>query len=396
MVKRGDVLLEIDATELQNQIAAAENEFATSQANLTKAQADVSLGDAADALAMEMAQHELSNAEAGMRWWEQADGKNMLTGAELTVKMSRDRVEDEGDELDQLKKMYKSEELTNATDDIVVKRAIRGLEQAKIRQGMTEASAEKIKSFDYSTARQKLVFGIEKERQELAALKAQQEQGRVLRQTAQISAKLGLEKAQMKLSELKEDLNAFSVKAPHDGMVVYGQLNRGSWQNSDPRALRPDDKITAGNVVITVVTPGKLRLIADVPESRIGMVKSGQKARVVPVGLSDANTNGTTATPSPVGMMREVGQVFPTVIELEKIDPRLTPGGKALVRIDAGKAESVLVIPSSAVQRSRVKVRASDGEEKWKFVVTGRGDGETVEILEGLSEGDQVLEKPSK
>jgi hypothetical protein len=40
------------------------------------------------------------------------------------------------------------------------------------------------------------------------------------------------------------------------------------------------------------------------------------------------------------------------------------------------------------------KVRDADGEEKWRDVVTGRSDGESVEIFDGLKEGERVLTKP--
>jgi multidrug efflux pump subunit AcrA (membrane-fusion protein) len=64
-VKKGEPILELDATQIQKQIATAENELATAHANQAKADADVQLGESADALAMQMAQAELSNAEAG-------------------------------------------------------------------------------------------------------------------------------------------------------------------------------------------------------------------------------------------------------------------------------------------------------------------------------------------
>jgi multidrug efflux pump subunit AcrA (membrane-fusion protein) len=238
------------------------------------------------------------------------------------------------------------------------------------------------------------VFNIEKEKQEMAQLRATQDQQKALRQTALAGAKLTTDKANLKLDELREDAAAFSVKAPFDGLVLYGQLQRGAWQNADPKLLRPDDKVNPGQVVITFVAPGKMRLIAEVPESKLGMVKPGLTARVIPTGHAEASVTGTCGDPSPAGVMREWGQVFPTPIDLRKVDPGLMPGSKGVARIDAGQADNALLVPVSAVARGRAKVREADGEEKWRDVVTGRSDGENVEILDGLKEGERVLNKP--
>ena len=72
------------------------------------------------------------------------------------------------------------------------------------------------------------------------------------------------------------------------------------------------------------------------------------------------------------------------------------PGMGATVRIEAGHAEDVLVVPVTAVQGSvqkgNVWVVAADGAQEQRAVTLGLSDGEQVEIREGLSEGEQVLQ----
>ena len=65
----------------------------------------------------------MKEAEESVKWFETVDGPQMLKGVELNLEQAKNQMNDKGDELDQLKKMYKSEELTNDTADIVVKRA---------------------------------------------------------------------------------------------------------------------------------------------------------------------------------------------------------------------------------------------------------------------------------
>jgi multidrug efflux pump subunit AcrA (membrane-fusion protein) len=72
------------------------------------------------------------------------------------------------------------------------------------------------------------------------------------------------------------------------------------------------------------------------------------------------------------------------------------PGMGANVRIEAGLAEDVLVVPVTAVQGSvqtgNVWVVGADGAQEERAVTLGLTDGEQVEVREGLSEGEQVLQ----
>jgi multidrug efflux pump subunit AcrA (membrane-fusion protein) len=394
-VRSGDVILAIDPSNLNRQLSEAENTLVAARAALVKAESDEYLGEQADALALQQARDELANAEASLKWWEDVDGKQMLKTAELGVRNARNSVEDQTDELDQLKKMYKTEDLTNATSEIVIKRAVRQLDLAKIMHTMSEWREGKVKNFDYTIARQRLIYGIEAEKQQLAQLKAQQDLQRVQRKTALASARMGLEKAEVKVNELKSDAEAFAVSAPADGVVYYGQLTGGSWQNSGPKAVRSGEKITAGNVVMTLAQPGRLRLVVDIPESKVSWVSGGSEARISPVALPELATTGKCQDIAPVGGAREGGQGFVSHFDVPLRDPKLLPGMKASVRIDGGTSNDVLVVPTSAITKGRVKVKEDD-KEVWRDVVVGRSEGESTEIRHGLKEGELVITKVSK
>jgi membrane fusion protein (multidrug efflux system) len=70
-------------------------------------------------------------------------------------------------------------------------------------------------------------------------------------------------------------------------------------------------------------------------------------------------------------------------------------GMAATMRIQAGIAENVLVVPVTAVQGSvqkgNVWVVGPDGAEEERAVTLGLTDGEQIEVRDGLAEGDQVL-----
>ena len=169
-VKKGDKLLELDPTVINREVAAAENELTTVKATLVKAETDLKLGEQADALAMRIQQNETKNAEAAVKWWEQVDGPQMLASTELQVKLARASVEDQNDELDQLRKMYKQEDLTSATADIVIKRALRQLDVSKVQMKMAEERSEKTTTYSYPISKQTVLDALEQSKQRLETM----------------------------------------------------------------------------------------------------------------------------------------------------------------------------------------------------------------------------------
>ncbi|CAN5634813.1 hypothetical protein BH09PLA1_BH09PLA1_33190 [soil metagenome] len=400
VVAKGETILELDTTQIRRQIAAAENDRTAAKANLDKAQSDVTLLDEADSLALKLQQQELTNAQNALTWWEKVDGQQILKNAELTVQGAKDSVEDQQDELDQLKKMYKSEELTNATADIVVKRALRSLKRSQVGEEMAEARMDKTKSNDWEVYHSKFVNAVDQQEQALDRLIAQQAQGKILRQTALIGTKLALDAAEEKLDNLNADLEFFAIKSPEKMTYFYGQLVSGSWQNNNPRALRSGARIAfhppqAPSVVhMTGFAPDKLRLVADIPESKSLQVEPGLKVQVIPTALPQTLLEGKTSARSVIP--NPGGSSYSLPIDLPSIPEKLETGMKASVKIEAPKEANVLVIPTSAVKDQKVWKHEADGTDKSVEIITGRTDGEMVEIVSGLKAGDEILKDGKK
>jgi RND family efflux transporter MFP subunit len=289
--------------------------------------------------------------------------------------------------------MYKDEELTSATADIVVKRAVRGLENSKISLKMNQERRDKVKQFDYPLSRQRVVDALDGAKHGLTLLKAQQAQTTVTRQAALTAAKLGFEQANKRVNDLRDDLQLFSIKSPCDGVVAYGTLVEGQWVGGDPRALKPGERVGSGQSVLRVYTPGKMRVTLNLPEPQAMWVEQGMKARVTPAAMPQKSCKGTCGTVEvlPRGSPATVG--FVVTVDLGDVDHRLLPGMKASVQIDAGKAEGALLVPVAAVVDGKVQVRHKDGHVGEKAVEIGKCDGNQMEIRHGLKEGDEVVLK---
>lgn len=392
-VKKGDTILEIDPFYINKEVAAAENELAVAKAGLTKAESDSDLGEKADALAMRIQQNETKNAEAAVRWWEKVDGPHMLELTELQVRLSRANVEDQQDELDQLRKMYKGEELTTQTADIVVKRALRQLDIGKVSLKMAEERGEKTENHTYPISKQAVVDALDQSKQRLSMLQATQAQAAVLRKAALSTARLSLSTSEKKLADLKKDQELFAIKAPSDGVVLYGYSSGGSWTGGDPKTMKPGEKLTSGQTVMTLFKPGDLKVEMTLQESQSAWVTEAARAEVKPVAFPELNYDGKCSAPGPKA--GAAGLTFATSIGVGAVDARVLPGMKANVRITGADVDGVLLVPVSAVSNNKVWVR-KDGQEVEREVVTGRSDGKMIEIRKGVTDGEEVLREAKK
>ncbi|HWE96574.1 MAG TPA: hypothetical protein VG269_21620 [Tepidisphaeraceae bacterium] len=389
-VKKGDVLLEIDPLVMKRLLAAGENEALAARANLEKAEADAKLTEKADALAARQQDDALKEAQDGVKWFETVDGPQMLKQVDLILQQAQNQVNDEQDELDQLKKMYKGEELTVATADIVVKRAVRNLETSKEVLGMSKARAEKIRTFMYPITKQRVYDSLEAAKEQHSLFETAQQQAKVLRQTGMAAVHAATAAAELRLSDLKSDSEKLTVRAPADGVVCYGQIVGGNWQGGDARALRVGEKVTAQAVLMTLYTPGRLRLVVDLPEAKFFAIQPGQKVSVSPVALPELKYEGMCDAVPRTAVGSAAGANYAQTISTGDVDTRLVPGMKAQIHMDVPLVDNVLLVPTTAVANSNVSLKAGDNIES-RHVMTGRSDGKMIEIISGLKEGDEVL-----
>jgi multidrug resistance efflux pump len=395
-VAKGDMLLALETDDVDVQIAAVENELKAAQANLAKAQADVKLGQEGDDLAMSAAKDSKNNSQTELKRWDTIDGATFALAAGIEAKIGDYQVESASDELDQLHKMYKSEDLTSETADIVVKRAIRVLGIYKLMNQVSHVVADRVIQFEAGVRRQQLASVASQQTLSVSQLEAAQTQGQILRETGLVTAKAAVDDAVRRLEELKHDREAFTIDSPIDGVVVYGAFAHKLWQEVDPDHLAPGEKVTADQIVMTVYTPGKLRLVAECPEAQVTLLSPGDKMKVNPTALSDVTYEATCDTLPTIGEIKGSQQLFDIVANLPPVDARLAPGFGADVSFDAGTLHNVLLVPQTAVWKNWVWVvnpgekNPADNAQK-RQVVVGRSDGQDLEIKSGLNEGELVL-----
>ncbi|MBI3855378.1 MAG: HlyD family efflux transporter periplasmic adaptor subunit, partial [Planctomycetes bacterium] len=350
LVKKGDLLLSLDTAAIDKQIAAIENDLKVARAMHEKLQAELSIGAKADALALLQAQTAVKDSETSLKSFEEVDGKHMIQMVELQAKFTEDALHDQTEELAQLEKMYKSEELTNATSEIVVRRARRNLDRTKVALDMARLEAGNVKNVRYPQQRNLLAHAIEVARNALDGVKAAQTLSKVQREVEAGKAKAALAQLEEQAAKLKHDLANFSWRAPLDGRVFYGQFQHGAWATSDQVTpmMAAGEKLQPGQVLLTVCGPAT-RARADLAEADYFDVAPGLAATVVPAAQPDAKAEGTIRSKSPVAAMKGTGSAFELRIEFKEPPSDLLPGMKGKATIKGAELKDVVLVPSQAI-----------------------------------------------
>src|SRR5690606_30292066 len=110
-----------------------------------------------------------------------------------------------------------------------------------------------------------------------------------------------------RLRRLQKDHDLMKVEAPAEGLVYYGQSQWGQWTTGSSVAarLRQGGRVSADEVVMTIVDPETLFVRATVPEKELWQVRRGLTGTAEPVGYDrtklPASIDAFSAIPTPDG-----------------------------------------------------------------------------------------------
>jgi len=392
-VRKGDTLARLDAKKIDEQIRGAENELAAARTALARAEEDGKLAERGDRLAMEGAVRAARDAASALELFEKIDRPLALQDAEQDVQRMQDSIDDQTEELDQLLKMYKSEELTNATAEIVVKRAKRSLERTKVSLEMTKTRTKKTIEHDLPQQHEMLKSGKDQTGHALEQLQKSAPHAKHDRETGLVRSRHAVTAAEDTLAKLQKDREGLTLKSPMDGTAYYGTLADGRWAGTAEamKALRKGEKVQAMQVAMTVVGRD-LDVHVGVQEADLHQFVAGLDATVVPTGFPSLSWKGKTGDAASIAGM---DGMFAASVRLAVSAPRVVAGMRAKVTVDVAELKGVLLLPAAAVKDEGGKKWVSKkGSDKPSEVKVGKTDGRMVEITDGVKEGDEVLSMP--
>jgi HlyD family secretion protein len=203
--------------------------------------------------------------------------------------------------------------------------------------------------------------------------------------------KAGVARARARLDTLNTQLSYATVVSPMSGRVLDVEVEEGS-------AVSPVTSVTGGTVLLSLAATDSLHLEGLVDENEVARVRIGQPARIRTEAYSDRTFQGAVSDIASRGQRIQNVTYFEIEIEISDSDRNLLrPRMSGDAEIIAEVVERTLVIPETALRyrgdQIFVQVVGSNGDEGLieKDIRIGIVDGSRVQVLEGISEGDEVV-----
>jgi RND family efflux transporter MFP subunit len=188
-----------------------------------------------------------------------------------------------------------------------------------------------------------------------------------------------LTQSQARLDELRINLANTTIVSPVNGFVAS--------RSADPGAY-----VSQNAPIANVVDISTVRLVANVVEKDMRRVSAGDIAKVEVDAFPGETFNGRIARVAPV--LDPATRTAQIEVEIPNPANRLKPGMYARVNLTIEQRANALVVPANAIvdrEGQRGVFLANNNTAAFRPVQIGIEDSARVEILGGVTEGDQVI-----
>jgi len=200
-----------------------------------------------------------------------------------------------------------------------------------------------------------------------------------------------IEKGKVKIADTNIET---VVKSPLTGFILEKSVNLG-----DP--VVPLTSYQPGTPIMRMADMTNLIFKGTVDEIDVGKIKEGMSCELQVGAIPGKPINGEVILISLKAKKEDNTTVFPVEIKIENTEEAvLRAGYSANAHIIIAKRDSVLSIPERVVtfrnDSAFVQIPVGEEETEERFIKTGLSDAIQIEVLEGLEEGEEVLEKEVK
>lgn len=405
LVKKGDILVELDSASLRDLLESETLEL----------QSDRSVQEQADARRTnQLTQNETSTAEAQLTldlaelnlemYIDEKSGsfklaesqidrqideaRNAILEAEAALKLQ----ETEKDGIEQLFRLgYKGKSDLEQSRYAFMKSEA-ALASAINQLETYDASKEQLKSYTYrmellklqgevATAKRKLKQVAVTNKSELAQVEAQlfEAKERVARQEARVA-------------QYQRNVNNCVIRAPHDGMVVYAQDERGG------SSIAAGTEVRNRQEILTLPDLSKMQVKIQIHEAVLDQVHPGLPVDIRVEAFANKIYEGiiheVAVVPSP---SKSSVKTYECIVNIPAEVYRLKPGMNAVAEINVDRVQDVLSIPvQSVVQQDRETwcyIEGDSGVDR-REIELGKNNDKFVEIVAGIEVGERVVLNP--
>jgi HlyD family secretion protein len=357
-VKKGDVLCRLDASEYED--VAQAQELRVLQHHAEMVQTDLAL----------------QSAEIALREYREGLLPNDVLGIQGQIALTESDVKAASDRLDWSERM-----------------AAKGY--ASLRQVANDRAAVLNSTLRFEQAQTQLdIYRRFNSEKTLVALRAEVEKARKWA----IHEAGDFDKSKVQLAYYKSLIDRCTIRAPHDGFVLYAN---GTFREEQARLLiEPGASVYQGQELFYFPDLTKMEVLAMLNEAVIGRVSVGMRAWVRFEGSRGEACEGHVESVESLPRWSYNNLAYyPCRITLKVAPAGLFPGKSAEVEIQLRRCHDVLAVPIEAVEvdheDSYCYVIGASGLER-RAITRGGSTPSLIEVTDGLIEGEHIVLSPTR
>jgi len=393
-VKEGDLLVELDSAIIRERLD--EQVLAMERAHSKQIQATVKYDQQKTQNETTLAEAELKVrlAELAVQQYEDEEGgtfQRELQEIELQIKVAQ------AAQLIATKKLKRIEMLKKQGDGSEgdLERARLAALSADREVSKAVSTRKELVEYTYRRTKVQLESNVASAKRALTQIERDNEAQLLQAEAAKNEADRAREKEEERLANYKEQLDKCKIYAPHNGMATYAVERDRRTHISEGATVRQRQRI------ITLPDLSVMEIKTAVRESVLDSIREGMPATITVDAFPDRKYRGSVKL---VAVLADPGEwhstdvkLYTTIVTIDEEVQRLRPGMSAMVDIHVERVEDVLSVPVQAIvqvgQGNWCYVDAN-GRVDLRKVTVGKTNGKTVEIREGLEEGDRVVLNP--
>ncbi|MDP0491546.1 MAG: hypothetical protein Q7Q71_10885 [Verrucomicrobiota bacterium JB023] len=384
-VAQGDSLLSFDKDEYDQWLAGLEDEVKTKELQLAISNRELTELKQKNELTLARAKEALDHAESDLKYFLEVGLPAEKEDLAFSVKQRELSLAYEEEELKQLKQMYEEDDLTEETEEIILVRQQNSVESAKFSLAEMKRRTQRSLEAALPRKQEKMEQAVTEAQINYATAKGNLERKYNLKAVEVSKAERELELARKKLAEGKEDGALFEQLAEMDGRLYFGEFEDGRWKKGDAnKYFKVGGTLPLETVVLTVVP-------TDAPLTLNALVDSETAAK-----LSTLNSATEPAPLASIASWPDLEGKHLVTIPAAKPEPFVFAGSKGKTEITFYKNDEAITIPKAAIKEREdgtryVRVKLSEGDPEERVIQTGQENGDLVEVVSGLEEGQVIL-----
>jgi HlyD family secretion protein len=394
-VKKGELLVELDASSLEDNKIDQEIKVQNAEASYINSTENLAVVENQAKSDIDLAQLTLEFAKQDIKKYLEGEYPNALKNAEADITVAKEELIRATETLKWSQTLYDEKYISQTelqADELSKTKSVLKLELAQNNRQLL---------VDYTYQRNVAQLQSNVSQAEMALERTNRKaRADVVQAQAELKAKQAeFQRQQDKLKKIEEQIVKTKIYAPADGLAIYATSAR-TQRNVEP--LMEGQDVRERQELIYLPTANSSKAEITVHESNLEKIRVGLPAIVTVDALSGKKFFGTIAHIAPLPDAQSMWmnpdlKVYTTEIYLEENDIELRTGMSCQAEIIIEQHQDALYVPIQAVMRigGKPTVYAQKGKSSEpREVQTGLDNNKMIHIINGLEEGEAVLLTP--